>query len=183
MAWAALAQAAERAVVVGGAVCAMEYGAERAGGIVAVLAAVYLVRGGLFALVRVAARARLLEAVVASVLADSAAATTGPDAELALLDGIDAGEEILGGTLPALVGDVAASVLLIVVVAVLEPARLVLEGGCAILVGAMVAAMARRVAAASATRQWEALMPALLDVETAVRGHLEIVLPPSGVAA
>jgi len=174
-----VAQGLERVGVVAATASVAFSGVRAQGSVVvtAVLAVVFFVRGVLSSSLRFRVRGRALEVLVSAMLSDSGDVTRAPDDQIepALFDGLYGTEEALGLWLPQVVGDGVACVVAGVLIACFEPLKLVVAGGLAILVGAGAAVAVRRVATASTERQWRALLPALDDLTTAIRGRLEIV--------
>jgi ATP-binding cassette subfamily C protein CydCD len=174
---ASLAQAIERVAVVA-ATASVAFSGARHGVLVAIaLAAVFFVRSVIGSTLRMRARSRTLQVLVQSLLADVSDATApmSDEAELAYMEGLYATEDVLAEQLPRLAGDGAACLVLMALVLWLEPFSLVAAGSLAVVFGALVAVVVRRFAAASSERQWEALLPALADLSSAIHGRLEIV--------
>ncbi len=177
LAGVSFAQATERVVVVA-ATASVAFSGARHGVVVALgLAAAFFVRSVLGSTLTARVRSRTLEVLVESLLADVSDATApmSDDAELAYMEGLYATEEILAERLPRVVGDGVACLVLAALVVWFEPLSLVAAGGLAVVFGAVVVAAVRRHAAVSSERQWEALMPALDDLSSAIHGRLEIV--------
>jgi ATP-binding cassette subfamily C protein CydCD len=173
----ALAQAVGRVGVVGATAWVAFSGVEHAAVVALALAAVFLVRGALSATLRTHVRSRTLQRLVASLLADIAGVVTEPtdDAELAVMEGLYATEDVLGELVPQALGDALACIVLGAVLIHLEPLTVTLEGVLAVAVGGSIAAVARRFSTTSSEQQWRALLPALDDLSTAIHGRLEIV--------
>jgi ABC-type multidrug transport system fused ATPase/permease subunit len=119
----------------------------------------------------------LIGALSAALLSDDADLhdVNADDAEAALFEGLHAFEALLGEHIPELLSDLPACACMFVIACVTLPARLVAEGGGAMLVGAGAVFLARRTTTQSADRAWEAFAPLLDDLSTAVRGRVELV--------
>jgi ATP-binding cassette, subfamily C, bacterial CydD len=146
------------------------------------LACLIIARSAARSFVRVELQSRLLRAVTAALLDDDAE-LVGPnidETELALFDGVYASEALVGEHVPELLGDIPACACMLAIACATLPARLVVEGGAAMLLGAAAAVLARRVGARSADRVWEAYEPLLEDLSTAVRGRVELVASGGG---
>jgi ATP-binding cassette subfamily C protein CydD len=177
--WLAVASAAqvlERVAVAAATIFVIREGTDHAVLLAMALGGVFLIRTALRSRLRVVARARVLEVVTAALVSESAglAQASDRDAELGLVDGLYAAEDLLGQRLPELVGDGPACVGLAALMAWVEPSPIVAEAGVAVGIGACVAVLARKVTAASAERLWRAFVPALEDLSTAIHGRLEI---------
>jgi len=148
----------------------------------ALLAALIFARSAARSFIRVEVQSRLLGAVTAALL-DEDAEIVGPnvdETELALFHGVSASEDLIGENLPELLGDIPACACMLAIACAALPARLVVEGGAAMLLGAGAILVARRVTARTAERVWEAYEPLLEDLSTAVRGRVEVVASGTG---
>jgi ABC-type multidrug transport system fused ATPase/permease subunit len=148
----------------------------------ALLAALLFARSAARSFLRVEVQSRLLGAVTAALL-DEGAEIVSPNAdetELALFHGVSASEALIGENLPELLGDIPACACMLAIACVALPARLVVEGGASMLLGAGAILVARRVTARTAERVWEAYEPLLEDLSTAVRGRVEVVASGTG---
>jgi ABC-type multidrug transport system fused ATPase/permease subunit len=141
------------------------------------LGGLFFIRAGIRSWLRLRARASLIQALATAVLAEEHAGAQGvsPETETTLFVGLQAAEDVLGSRLPDLLGDVPACVALACLLYCVEPHDLVLAGGLAILVGAVLAVTVRRATAHAAHRVWEALIPAMEDLSTAIHARLELV--------
>jgi ABC-type transport system involved in cytochrome bd biosynthesis fused ATPase/permease subunit len=126
---------------------------------------------------RVRARRSLVEALAAAVLAEEHAAAQGvsPETETTLFVGLQAAEDVLGSRLPDLLGDVPACAALACLLYCVEPHDLVFAGALAVLAGAVLVVTVGRTTSRAAHRVWEALIPAMEDLSTAIHARLELV--------
>jgi ABC-type multidrug transport system fused ATPase/permease subunit len=148
----------------------------------ALLAALVFLRSAARSFIRVEVQSRLLGAVTAALL-DEDAEIVGPnvdETELALFNGVSASEALIGEHVPELLGNIPACACMLAIACAAVPARLVLEGGAAMLFGAGAILVARRVTATTAERVWEAYEPLLEDLSTAVRGRVEVMASGTG---
>ena len=104
------------------------------------------------------------------------------ETELALVDGLYAGEDLASEHIPGLLGDLAACALMVVFALLTLPLRLVAEGAGAVVLGMLAMLGARGLATATADRGWEAYAPLLEDLSAAARAADEIVANGAGSA-
>jgi ABC-type multidrug transport system fused ATPase/permease subunit len=167
----------ERLAVVGVTFEVIGERAAAATAITAALAVAYFARSALRSYLRVEVNARLISGLAAALLSDEVelGAASVDDTELGLLEGVHACEAFIGEHVPEALGDVPACAFMLVLACATLPERIVAEGGVAVVLGAFVVLVARRVSAASADRVWEAYGPVLDDLSTALRGRVEVI--------
>jgi len=139
------------------------------------LGCLFLVRAAVRATLRIRIRAHLLEAVAASLLSAAGDGTDLRDADGPLFVGLQSAEDLVSQRLPDLWGDVPACIILAGVLVDAEPLDLVLKGALAIAAGAVAVVLARRFTAASTLRVWDAILPAMDDLSTAIHARVELV--------
>jgi ABC-type multidrug transport system fused ATPase/permease subunit len=147
-------------------------------GVTVTFGALFALQGLVRAVVlRDARRAIATGAGAALLRADvlSAAATDDHDTEFTVYDGLNVGERLVVSAIPDLVADSIASAIAFALVAAAIPARVVLLGFAAIVVGAAFVALARRIAT-RADLSTDAAHLAFVDaLAAAIRGRLDVV--------
>jgi ABC-type multidrug transport system fused ATPase/permease subunit len=174
---AAVATLLERLAIVAATFEAISDQALSAVAIGSALAAVFVLRSAVRSFLRVEVQSCLIGTVSTALLADDSelGGALADDTELALVDGLYASEVLIGEHVPELLGDVPACACMVAIACVALPARLVVEGGAVIALGALAMLASRRLTTKSADRVWEAFEPLLEDLSTAVRGGVELV--------
>lgn len=174
---AAALQLLERLLVPAAAVVVTSRGREATVAALSVLAGVAFLHRAAGGALRVHARATVLQALTSALLSDreGIADSVSPEAEVSLVEGMEAAERAVGQGAPELIGDAPACALLAVFVFLHEQAFVVLGGGAAVVAGAAAVVLVRKMTAAHADRVWQAFLPALDDLVTAIQGRLEVV--------
>ncbi len=102
------------------------------------------------------------------------------DAQQAIFEGLYRGETLMANLIPDLVGNGAASVALIVLLARVAPPRLVALGVVATLCAAVAAALVRRLVTRAEERSYAAFVPVVDAIVAAIRGRIEVVASGRG---
>ncbi|WP_394848341.1 ATP-binding cassette domain-containing protein [Pendulispora brunnea] len=105
----------------------------------------------------------------------AASAVAEADTEAAIFDGIWSGTALVSTVLPELLADAAASILVIAVLAVVEPVRLLAIGGLVLALAAGGVVLSNRIARREEARTWEAYGPVVDGLVAAIGARLEIV--------
>lgn len=162
------------------ATAALSFSAERAPVAIGITALL-----GIVAAARAAARAPLLARIRRRFLALTtevllgrrvlASAAERDETELVLFEALWSAEELAAERVPGLVADALAAALLCVLLASRLPGSLITMGFVVLLVAALTAEGARRVAGREAQRSWDAFLPLASSVEACIHGSVELV--------
>jgi ABC-type bacteriocin/lantibiotic exporter with double-glycine peptidase domain len=175
---------AERCVLVVLAVAFVHAEPFRGIAITVALAILYGAHGALRATLGRLVYARLVAATVRALLEnDSLAGITrepAEDEQQAVFEGISRAEVLVTYLLPDLLGNGAASAVLMVFVARAAPLRLVVLGVVAVVCAAVAAALVRRLVTSAEERSRAAFVPVVDAVVAALQGRIEIVASGRG---
>lgn len=175
---AALLTAAEAVVVV--VVAKLLVGDDRSRAILfgLVLIALYAARAVVRGTLRVRAQREIhRRAAEAMLSSDPLVATPLADveADVLLLDGANQGSMLIADRLPALVGNLLASILVAVFVCATQPPRILVLGAAGLLFAMAAGLVARRVTATAQDAAWDAYRPLIERMMFAFRGRSELL--------
>ncbi len=174
----------ERCVLVVVAISFVHAQPARAIAVTSALALLYGTHGALRATLSRWVYARLVAATVDALIEkDSLTGITRQpreDEQQAVFEGIYRSEGLAALLVPDLLGNGAASVVLIVLVARVAPPRLVALGIVAAIAAAIAAALVRRLVTRSEERSHAAFLPVVDAIVAAVRGRIELVASGRG---
>ena len=142
------------------------------------LAAIFALHGAVRGALRVRLRTRLHVAALDALLAGDVVRTSpleDDDAQTAVHQGTHQGIQLLGDTLPNVAGDAIAALVLGTYVAVVQPTRVVIVGGVALIVATLAVVVTRRMVAGSSNRAWRAYSRVYEDLFAALGARLELI--------
>jgi ABC-type multidrug transport system fused ATPase/permease subunit len=172
----ALLHALERLALVSGALCVARGSRTSVLIAAAALGIVVTARGATRLSLARQARVAIADGVVAQTLGGDVMVTRSDEETLvAVLEGLYHGEQLLGGRLPALLGDMAAAPVVAIALWIEEPPAVVLVVLLATLAAAAAVAAAGRVMRSVVEAADSAYTAVYEDVATAIGGRLELV--------
>ncbi|WP_394837839.1 ATP-binding cassette domain-containing protein [Pendulispora rubella] len=142
------------------------------------LALTFVVRTSARVTLRRRVQARLHRGAIDKLLEGdllAASAIVEADTEGAIFEGIWSGTALVSAVLPELLADAVASVVVIAILAVVEPIRLLAIGGVALALAAAGVVLSNRIARREEARSWDAYGPVVDGLVAAIGARLEIV--------
>ena len=147
------------------------------------LALTFVLRTSARVTLRRRVQARLHRAAIDKLLEGdllAASAVAEADSEAAIFEGIWSGTALVSAVLPELLADAAASVVVLAILAAVEPVRLLAIGGLALALAAGGVVLSNRVARREELRTWDVYGPVVDGLVATIGARLEIVANGAG---